>query len=131
MKKYYFNSYCNFNSMYLDLDGKSVKRTKDEYRYSYDPYVMWKGDYKKNSGNVVYSDRLYQWNSEKYNECYQKVWGNKGQQFYNRSSEDIQKFLSLYFDKEIKLTVVMEGCNVSNGFPYWVFFFEDIKEVIK
>ena len=122
------DSYGNivFNPMYVDLDGNPVKRTKDEYRYSYDPYVVWKQDYKNNTGSCVYSDRLWQWDCNKYDECCQKVWGNHGQVFYNREPKDIQKFLSLYFDKKVKLTALLEGCNVSNGFPYWIFFFENV-----
>lgn len=35
-----------FGHMYLDLDGNPVRRTKDEYPYSYDAYVVWEKDYK-------------------------------------------------------------------------------------
>lgn len=116
-----------FGHMYLDLDGNPVERIKEEYPYSYDTYVVWKKDYKQGAGNTVYSDRLWQWNYQKYNDCCQRVWGDQAQVFYDRVPEDIQKFLSLYFNKEVKLTVIMQGCNVSNGYPYWVFIFEDVK----
>lgn len=113
------------NYMYVDLDGNPVKKTKDEYPYSYDPYVVWKGDYDKEKiSNVVYSDRLWEWDSKKYNECCQEVWNNHGQYFYNREPEDIERFLSKYFRRNIKLTVILEGCNVSNGYPVWVFYYE-------
>lgn len=110
---------------YIDLDGNPVKRTKEEYPYSYDAYVVWKKDYRKGKGNAVYSDRLLQWDYDKYNKYSKEVWNNEGQYFNDRRPEDIEKFLSLYFGKNIKLTVIMEGCNVSNGYPYWVFFYED------
>jgi len=119
------NVYYGNNHGRVDMDGKSVERTKEEYPYSYDVYVTWKGDYNKDKGDCAYSDRLLNWDWDKYNECVMEVWGNKGQIFYNRTPKDIEKFLSLYYDKEVKLTMIMEGCNVSNGFPYWIFFFGD------
>lgn len=48
--------------------------------------------------------------------------GDRGQYFNNRKPEEIEKFLSQYLTNRIKLTAIMEGCNVSNGFPYWIFF---------
>ena len=66
----------------------------------------------------MYSDRLHQWDYEKYNRCCQKVFKNEGQQFYQRNPKEIEKFLSMYFDKQIKLTAIMQGCNQSSGFPY-------------
>jgi hypothetical protein len=80
-----------------------------------------------NTDNAVYSDRLYQWDYQKYDECFKTVWGNTGQYFNGRSSSDIEKFLCLYLGKSVELTAVVEGCNASSGYPYWVFFFEPIE----
>jgi len=110
---------------YVDLDGYPVSKTKEKYPYSYDPYVVWKGDYDKNRDGATYSDRLLQWDYDKYNRCCREVWKNERQSFSERNPKDIEKFLSLYFGKEIELTVLMEGCNVSNGYPYWVFIYRD------
>ena len=129
MSKYIcYDEYGNYtinNCMYLGMDGNPVERTKDSHPYSYDAYVVWQEDSAKGKGNCVYSDRLFQWDTEKYNKSCKKVWGNTGQNFGSRSPKDIEKFLSEYYDKEVKLTMIMEGCNVSNGFPYWIFFFEN------
>jgi hypothetical protein len=110
---------------YVDLKENPVKKTREEYPYSYDAYVIWKKDYKEGKGNVVYSDRLMQWDFGKYNACCKRVWNDERQYFDDRQPEDIEMFLSLYFEKTIKLTAIMKGCNVSNGYPYWVFFYED------
>jgi len=112
---------------FRDLNGNLVNRSKFDYPYSYDEFVFWIGDYKKGESETVYSDRLYSWDSEKYNKCCLKVWNNKGQYFDNRKPEDIEKFLSLYMDMKIKLTAIVEGCNVSNGYPYWVFYYKEIE----
>ena len=85
-------------------------------------------DSRKKSNNSVYSDRLYQWDSEKYNTCCQKIWGNEGQSFYGRDAESIEKFLRLYFDnQDIVLCKIVRYENVASGYPYWHFMFNDGK----
>lgn len=120
-----FDEYEIRENIYIDLDGKPVSKTKEECPYSYSPYVIWKNEYTQKQSCTVYSDRLIQWDYNKYNECCRNVWGNEEQYFDGRNPKDIEKFLSMYFNKEIKLTAIMEGCNVSNGYPYWIFFYEN------
>ena len=111
---------------YVDLDGNEIKRNPFSHPYNYDEYVIWKDEnFDKEKYSAVYSDRLYQWDLEKYNKCCQEVFENQGQQFYQREPKEIERFLSMYFDKEIKLTAVMQGCNQSSGFPYWIFLYEE------
>ena len=111
---------------FIDLDGNEIKRNPFTHPYNYDEYIIWKAEnFVKEKCDAVYSDRLYQWDYEKYNRCCQEVFKNKGQQFYQRNPKDIEKFLSMYFDKQIKLTAIMQGCNQSSGFPYWIFLYEE------
>jgi len=110
---------------YTDINGNPVCRTREAYPYSYDPYVIWKGEYNKNTDGATYSDRLWQQNPEKFKKYCKQVWEDEGQIFSYRDSKGIEKFLSLYFEREVKLTAIMEGYNVSNGYPYWVFFYRD------
>jgi hypothetical protein len=111
---------------YIGFDGKPITRTKEKYPYSYEPYFIWKKDNFKNGNNqTVYSDRLFQWDSKKFNECSEKVWKNSGQYFDNRNPSDIEKFLSLYYGEDIELTGIMQCCNLSNGYPIWIFLFND------
>lgn len=112
-------------SQFVDLDGNEIKRNPFSHPYNYDEYVIWKDEnFNNEKYSAVYSDRLYQWDSEKYNRCCQEVFANKGQQFYQREPKEIEKFLSMYFEERIKLTAVMQGCNQSSGFPYWIFLYE-------
>lgn len=117
----------SYNNRFVDLNGRPIKRTPFSHPYSYEEYVIWKGDYNENN-DAVYSDRLYSWDSEKYNECCQKVFNDKRQIFNGSKPEDIEKFLSLYFEKEIKLTAIVQGCNAGNGYPYWAFCYEYINK---
>ena len=111
---------------FVDLTGRPVKRTPFEYPYNYDEYVVWKDkDFNMNSYSGVYSDRLWEWDSAKYDRCCQEVFKNTGQRFDSREPKQINKFLNLYFGKRIKLTAILQGCNQWSGFPYWVFLYEE------
>lgn len=113
------------NLLYLDLNGNSIKKTPETNPYNYDSYVQWMKDYNREKSKTVYSDRMYSWDYKKFNECCEKIWGNTGQFFNDRKAKDINKFLNLYFEKEVKLTVILNCCNQSNGFPYWCFIYEE------
>lgn len=115
------------NEGFVDLNGVPIKRTPFTHPYNYDHYVIWKDDsnFDRTNDDAVYSDRLYQWDYEKYNKCCMSVFKNEGQNFNQRNPEDIEKFLSMYFDKQIKLTAVVEGCNQAYGYPYWLFFYKN------
>lgn len=113
------------HGLFLDLDGQEVKRTPFSHPYNYDEYVTWKSDdFNKERCHAVYSDRLYQWDHKKYSKCCQEVFKNEGQAFDSRNPATIERFLGMYLDKEIKLAAIMQGCNQSSGFPYWIFFYE-------
>ena len=75
---------------------------------------------------TVYSDRLYQWDSEKFNTCCELVWGNRGQHFDKRTKSSIEQFLSLYMDKNVEV-VYIEPQTGYNGYTVWRF---DYKEII-
>lgn len=109
---------------YVDLNGKPIKRTPQDSPYSYDEFVIWQdktADIHKCS--AVYSDRMMQWNSTKFQHCMQTVFGTSGQSFYNSKHTDINKFLNLYFENKVQLVAVLQGCNVSTGYPYWIFYY--------
>lgn len=126
------------DDFYLD----EIERKKEERQELYDLLGLSKHHFvgKINYANVVklkdyealdvklqtvYSDRLYQWNSEKYDKCCKKVWNNVGQWFEERckNPENIQTFLSLYFEKECDLVAVITTTNVSTGFPLSCFYY--------
>lgn len=116
------------------------KRNKQEWGYSYDEFMQWQakdfnfkgyGEHKEVHG--LYSDRLFQWSLDKYNQCCQTVFGNQGQYWGQRSAKQIEQFLQLYLSPvveglpqtnqrpNLKLVYVIEGCNPGSGYPYWVF----------
>lgn len=110
---------------YVDLEGNAVRKNPITNPYDFDDYVEWKGNYRE-FDSAVYSDRLYQWDTEKYKKCYEQVFKNNGQRFDSKNVSGIRQFLSMYFGKEIELTAIMQGCNHTSGFPYWIFFYREL-----
>lgn len=122
-REFCYDSDTIFSTGKVDEHGNLIKKTPEEYPYSYDGFVTYIGGENSEANHTVYSDRIH--TSKEYEEACQKVFHNSGQMFFNRSPNDIEKFLRLFYkDKSLKLILVMQCCNVSNGFPLWRF---DIK----
>ena len=110
-----------FLSMYRNEFGRPVERTPQTHPYSYDTFVTWENKYKIKPSGSVYSDRLFQWDSEKYNTYCKKHWGNHGQ-YFSETPEKIEAFLRDYFSEpKLILCRVMQTCNKSSGYPIWIF----------
>lgn len=114
----------------IGWDGKRIERTPSSHPYSYDAYFTWRSDRFETTDRAAYSDRLFQWDSNRFNKSVAAVWPEDpiGQMFYSRQHTDIQRFLCLYFGKDIELTGVLQGCNVGNGYPYWVFAYREVEK---
>ena len=114
----------------MNIHGERVQRTPREYPYSYDPFAVYKDPAFTDADECVYSDRIRQWDWEKFNRCCEAIWGNCGQYFHARKPDEIERFLRMYFDDEsIKLTGIEECCNFGNGYPYWGFYMRRMKDV--
>jgi len=118
-----FDEFGNLvNYFYRDENGNLVNRTKEKYPYSYDFFVTYDNRSKVITNNTVYSDRMWEWDSVKYDKCTKEIWNDCRQVFFNSSPQDIEKFLQLYFNNgNLILTLIMEGCNQSSGYPLWRF----------
>ncbi len=112
-----------YRSGAVDLDGNRVKRTKQEYPYSYDGFVLTR--YGKNSeiNGCVYSDRLNQWDYDLTSRLMKKHL-DQHQGWSGQSLEAIQSFLRERLDlPNLRLIVVMEWCNMASGYPLWSFHY--------
>ena len=83
--------------------------------------LQFLGEKINNNASTMYSDRMFNWDSNKFNRCCKKCFGNTGQWFNNRSKKDIDRFLSMYLEKEVNTFLIVCYENRSNGFPYWRF----------
>lgn len=127
MEEFYDSYGESAGPLYLDLNGKPVERTPWSHPYSYDDFVIYKNEDFDPMDSMVYHDRMLQWDREAFGKAASEVWPNApgSQMFSGRKPEDINRFLNLYFGKEVRLTAVLQGCNVGNGFPYWIFAYKE------
>ena len=126
MDKFYNNFYESMGVSF-NIHGEIVKRPRREYTYNYDPYCIYKSDNWSPTDNGDYSDRLMQWDYDKFTNCMKEIWGERcGQYFDNKDPQDVEKFLRLYHGKIIELTGIEQGCNVATGYPYWIFYYKDV-----
>lgn len=113
----------------VDEHGNPVKRSKCEHPYSYDGFVQWRGLPQSELNQTLYSDRIRQHHFDKWDELQEKHFGEKGDYFDHRSPTAIEAFLRELLDKpNYQLGLIMEYCNVSNGYPVWRF---DVKTNIQ
>jgi len=104
----------------VDERGCVVERSKEDYPYSYDGFVVWGNN--KNANGTVYSDRLFQFDHKKHDDLCMKHFGNKGQYWDKREPKEIQVFLRDFFNSpDLVLSMIMEYCNWSTGYPCWRF----------
>jgi hypothetical protein len=107
----------------VDEYGKPVERTKEEYPYSYDGFVVWRGGENGEANSTIYSDLLRRWDKNGVlDTLLKKHFGNTGDYWDNREPGAIEAFLKDYLGKNnLRLIFVMEYCNMSNGYPLWRF----------
>ena len=114
---------------FIGYDGKLCERTPLTNPYSYDPFVIWRSeDFDGENMNIPYlsttfSDRMRQWDCQKFDDAWHEVWGDAGKGFRFKEIKDIERFLSLYYGQNVKLLELSEQCNWSSGIPYWCFVF--------
>lgn len=100
-------------------------RSKAEYPYSYDPITIFSKRAQRKGDHAAYSDRMYQWDADKFNKTAYAIWNNMGQYFEHRTPTDIERWLCLYFDRPVELIHIEEHCNQATGYPVWFFVYAD------
>ena len=75
----------------------------------------------------VYSDRQVNW-YDNYHEVFNKYF-TKGQYFSSYKPSLIEQFLCELTGSPIMLTGIVEEVNMSDGYPYWAFFYKDEKRL--
>lgn len=112
----------------IDKDGEEFKRAVALGAIEPDGSVIIFSKEKTNGLSIgsAYSDRMYVWDPDKFNKAHLEVFGNSGQYFDDKNPEQIELFLSKYFDKNtLRLTEIRRWVNRSNGFPLWSFVWEE------
>jgi hypothetical protein len=69
----------------------------------------------------MYDDRMRQWDQV----AWRRACGRVNTPLRQMRQTEASAFLSAYLDRPVTATAVAEGCNVSNGYPYLIFFFDE------
>lgn len=85
--------FVTYYPQFVDEYGNPVERTKNEYPYSYDGFVTYRGGSNDDVTGTAWSDRLLQWDYEKTRKLMTKHFGGQGDYYYERTPEQIESFL--------------------------------------
>jgi hypothetical protein len=102
-------------------------RTKGEYPYSYSEFYLYGGPAGRDASDEAnYSDRLWQWDYNKTETLWKKHC--EGHRYDNVPMAKLTAFMSEWHGRKVEVTALAEGCNPSNGYPYWIIWFRNVKE---
>ena len=120
-------------SQYLDVKGNPVKRTRDKFPYSYDPYVIYQRPEFKESDLTFYSDRVEHcyFTREEQDKALEKMglkrYGGSWERFSWKNPSQVQEYLSILMNKPILVTAITEGANHATGYEYWIVYVQEVK----
>jgi hypothetical protein len=98
--------------------------SKRESPYGYSEFFHWGGHGTTSGCEAVYSDRLWQWDYKKMKALCDAL----GKRFEQCSQSELSEFLSSYWGKPVVATALAEGCNISNGYPYFIMWYRGTEE---
>lgn len=106
--------------------GARDKRTKADHPYSYSDHFIRRfvahDDLKVKGVHSEYDDRMRGWDYDAWKRAIAKIPNKRFNEF---TREDLSAFLTEYHGKPCDGLAISEGCNASNGYPYFVFYFRD------
>lgn len=115
---------CDYNS----LQNKNIPiKTNPHYteeEFFGDGLVVF-GDEKAPHDSGVYLDRMYQWDSEKYDRAYKCA---NNTDFTKGCCYWWEAWLSFYLDKKVEIVYVKAGVQRMNGYSWTAFGYKEIKE---
>jgi hypothetical protein len=123
------------------MDSKWVdpSRTdeKSSHPYSYSEFFIFGGHKETKLEGVVgiYSDRINQWwyDEKKTDKEFDALWAKHvGTRYALANAAKLSAFFTAYNqilwpkkhkNKKVKVVALAEGCNASNGYPYWIIWY--------
>lgn len=124
---------CRDDDDFVYINGRAYPRAfnstiiydRESHPYSYSFHVIAgevrKFEHPEFTGH--YSDRIQQANYEKYRNAL--AIAGVGGNWARASLKQASDFLSVYYGKDLECVQILEGCNVSNGYPLWYFLWRN------
>lgn len=96
-------------------------RTPQEYPYSHDEFYLWR-KFKDGDESVTsaYTDRMREWDAEKYARATKDRMTNYNSVPKSRAAAD--EIVAAYFGPKAECVGVAQSMNHSNGYPLGIFF---------
>lgn len=93
---------------------------KHSHPYSYSEFFLFGSAKTIKKAGADYSDRLDQWDWQKN----QRLLKEHIPCPWNQATvEQVSAYISAYHGKPLKCVALAEGCNASNGYPYWIIWY--------
>lgn len=112
----------------VDIFGNPVERSREKFPYSYDPVVIFKLACFKKEDTSHYSDRIdgTYFTCEERDKALKKIgkkqFGDESERFSWRNPCDVERYLSILMEKNVKVTAITEGANPTTGNLYWIVY---------
>lgn len=124
-------------AMFKDIDGHTMifgeeydwcfndseNRSPREYPYSYSGHYLWREFDKHNVPKgieSVHSDRMMGWDYDKYKKAFHKAGFAD-----NIKKEKAKEIIEIYYDGKYECVGYAIECNLSNGYPYGIFYIKE------
>lgn len=112
--------------------------TKDKHPYGFSEYFVWiVGGVKPMQSlsdinavtdpgvQAMYSDRMQQSKPDAWKRALQSIREDCRMLTQHLSPHEATKFLTAYVGKPVEACALVEGCNISNGYSYFIFYWKD------
>lgn len=112
------------HGLWFEPNGwKGERRTKQDYPYAYSEFFLIGNHENVKGAGADYSDRYSGWGAEKFDAAWEDTGKDKGWTRMGRT--DCQNFVKKYYGETFEFCGLVEGCNGSSGYPYWIIFYRD------
>lgn len=113
------------NAKWVDPRNTNEKST---HPYSYSEFFHFgsREIIKQPGVHGEYSDRIFGWDYEKAQRLAKE---HIGMPWERAGADRLSKFLSAFHGRDLRVVACAEGCNASNGYPYYVVWYKEVKSV--
>jgi hypothetical protein len=115
---YGFEDRFNYNKICSTNNPNAILHDQPHYTDSRFANAQVIYDTGESGKNGAYSDRMVEWDYDKHKKAWEAAY-NSG--IAKHTARYYEEYLSVYYDKKIKITKIYAGYNVATGYPYQYF----------
>lgn len=124
--------YCTNDSKWVDPRSRREKHDcicedysngrVHDHTYSYSEFFHFgsRETIAQSGVTAVYNDRLWQWDYKKTERLSKE---HIGCRWEHAGRAKLSAFMSAWEDKPVEVVAFAEGCNISNGYPYYILWY--------